>query len=236
MKQPVISTPNNLSSLTNERRSPISSFSFFLKFSAFLIVVLILLAVDGFFFSKSLQQKIPLSPNPKKASPGTPTLSFPASTISSANWKTYRNKKYQYLIKYPSNWFVTEAIDPKIGNSDGKEVAFASFDQNEQEWPTSRAKVKISILENPQKLGGEEWYRAWQKDSKGDIQILGEEKLVISGTEGFKFITEHPRDRNGSIYIIYLPRGNQMYQFWVGGNKEYLSTLKNILSTFKFLD
>ena len=82
----------------------------------------------------------------------TPLSKLPEITISkkikdeTANWKTYRNEEYKYIVKYPkdSDWEITNEINPLIFGSESC--------------------IWIQVAENPKNLSVEKYYEEFYKD------------------------------------------------------------------------
>ena len=68
---------------------------------AVLMILLGILAV-GYFMYKNQQTSIPIE---------TKNIIVANTTDKFANWKTYKNKEYEFELQYPQNWVVKQAVD-----------------------------------------------------------------------------------------------------------------------------
>ncbi|KKU03139.1 MAG: hypothetical protein UX06_C0045G0005 [Candidatus Giovannonibacteria bacterium GW2011_GWA2_45_21] len=72
-----------------------------------------------------------------------------------ANWKTYRNDKYGFEIKYPSKWFISESANTvgltdydatkyEQGNPEGTAIQFVSYTTTHQAFPDIISNANIA--------------------------------------------------------------------------------------------
>lgn len=138
-----------------------------------------------------------------------PTEKTSQSTNKISNWATYTNTKYDYQIKYPTDWVVevdgvviwqNQVPNPELGNS----VVFFGT-KTKPYGQTARTlwniKVFISPAENSKKLSPRSWYVEQSKlhfsygveqkfDNLEDTTFKGLPALKVKGSpdEGYGFI------------------------------------------------
>lgn len=176
-----------------------------------------------------------------------------------ADWKTYRNEEYDFLIsgfeiRHPENWHPSEISF--------LEIWFArSFPENSKEYVVikiSIVKDKYGKLVDPQSITNIESF----KEKVGQIYMMGKiieegRKVNIEDIRGYKIIAElcvrgcrgYSDDQFAPFSIVYLmdDKNKKVYgvSYFEGisgvGSKKtieewrYYSEFKQILSTFKFI-
>ena len=104
--------------------------------AAILIVILIALAVGGYFVYTNYSNNRTRVNFPQPSSSPADETAKPDSI--GANWKTYTNSKYRYVIRYPNDWDVVDV------HTDEK-VTFGGKGSVEN-WPPL---VSIHVFETP---------------------------------------------------------------------------------------
>jgi len=181
---------------------------FVLPLAILIVVVLIVAGVVGYYFYKTSQeQKEAEVPKPEQEIDET------------ADWKTYRNDRYGYEVKYPNNWKVQEGGAPRSPTF--------SYHWNENIY------CQFDIVVTPVDYGGEiAWYK--ENDYK-------ETKYGIGGISAIRFNKSQVGknsepldaiffDKNSNYYRISLRTSTNKYE--VGCNDVF----NQILSTFKFIE
>jgi hypothetical protein len=191
-------------------------------------------------------QKTP-TVQPTTVATATTRASTPAAELSPgeiANWKTYSNNKYNYSVKYPTDWKLNTTqldavniLEPKeVSDDDVLQVIgvinFEVFEGNTTtrkyaEWDVERY---IKFVESGGKTEGEEFEPA-------GVQRYGSAKL--DGIDGLKVNLHHGAadhygvivKRNDKFYFINLSaRGGELDS----NLKVYEKILDGVISTFKF--
>ena len=158
------------------------------------------------------------SPSPISAVTSSPsaTVSPSASASVPADWKTYTNDTYIYLIKYPGDWKVSS--DKGTNSSAPKRVSWVDFGNS----------FSIEVLNDYTSI--DEWVNDQQNSDLGknlytvkDIDLLGglPAKQLSTTVEGGAV-------RTGLHY------GKYVYVFHLIGESKPTSVYDQILSTLDF--
>jgi len=150
-------------------------------------------------------------PTPTPGAVATPT---PDPT---ANWKTYTNTKYGYLIKYPKDWILRP--DKQVPEQ------IVSFKNTKE---LDRLSSNLSI------------YSGGAHTTVPPNAVLSETKsVIIAGQEATKEVYEKPYGEEGLLEWIKFSNELKVGQIAVykhGKVREHLDILNLMLSTFKFLE
>ena len=154
-----------------------------------------------------------------------PILKPTLSTDETVSWKTYINKKFNYVIKYPSELTIGNDIDP--------ESAFEYVD-NLYLIDNMGNFIDIFNEKNPNKLAVNDWL----KSDRGQIYNFNNSnyrKINISLLDWYIFDPPLTFSLDSSAFKWGLFYNTEIF---LVGNKTRLSdiTLETILSTLKFLD
>ncbi len=147
----------------------------------------------------------------------TPEVLATPTPDPTADWETYTNEKYGYLIKYPSQWEVTE----------GKELrqVVISGDIGDLYY----APLSIQVYENTKKLSIEDWAKefGWENIIPKFTDIKIDSKLAVRW-----------KDSLGVLNFI-VQNDDKIYNFSPLEVQENIENqnlmMEKILSTFKFL-
>ena len=184
-----------------------------------------------------------------KSSPSSPTLPQPTTTIPlsptadpTSNWKTYKNTKLNYSIKYPTDFNIVKGPADNLPDSAFQDLDNISFES------ANRGRFDVSI--NPKDASGKqiqcdtdaECLQKWldvlkitppdEVISKISIKILGKNR------EGFENIIKNKFYTQGFDYYVFIEKGN-IWNIGLPGQAEQKKTnseeiFDQILSTFKF--
>ena len=133
-----------------------------------IILVVVIVAFAGAVGYLTLVRKSTLSaqspiPIPTTAqAPETQQSTSTTKTQSSeiANWKTYRNTKYGYELKYPTqDWYPDNLRGLPVSETDEAFMIAKVFEDNSYVIPQSRLYMRFSIIvrSNPNNLTAKEW-------------------------------------------------------------------------------
>ncbi len=160
-----------------------------------------------------------------------------------AEWKTYRNKKYGYQVKYPKGWEIIEA-KPRVGYKteeamnilyDGQVQKVTFLEKKYVNW---RGEFQIGIISNPDKLSLEQYInKSDYADVSGGSLIRGISDTTVSGKPA-KRLSIFAFDHEG-IEIIMLYKGYIYYISFTDNpsdaeEERHQQIYQQILSTFRF--
>ncbi len=203
-------------------------------FSTLVGVIITLLVIGGIVFViKNHQSKSPVVSD-NKQNVITPTPS-PASSVSTAGWKVYQNKKCGYEFKYPNGWSLDTSDPDRTFLSLGDyKIQIFSADFNFGETITDQSQTSyISAHYVPLYVAGRRAFR--ERDAQGST---GNKRAY--GDYGLSFVFERPTtigqmtsfdsflENSGIYYAIVYNFGVQNY------DKSVITTADNIVSTVRF--
>ena len=219
----------------------------------FILIILALIIVGGIGYYAYKNGQIKLTPLEKSSVPPAPTANQ-APDGSLANWKTYKNEKYGFELKYPEEFEVKEEFDgdlkveftnfiPKDKDINGR----IAISYNSPHWPLLGRLSRKSLLSFIDIVG--EAFAAFPlPTSLGKIKIdnvFGEHKAVISGDGELHNIFFQNNKTKFEIVAEWGHMSDMPFAPSYPGEKppDYsrdqkviMDALDQILSTFKFLD
>lgn len=205
-----------------------------------LVGILIIVGVAGgaYYLGKSSTLKLSSAPvAPYQAPQPTPPTSSDANREPSgsavspkpsgageiANWKTYTNKDYKFLIKYPSNMVYEEPVN------DTYLLLVAFRDPTIPIWSDyfTLEVVKSKNLED------EIEYRRWQIVGHVADSMKKESRITVRGYEGarleYEIATSDPNSKKDFIIVIIK---SEKYNYVIQANSELID---KIVSSFQIL-
>ena len=149
------------------------------------------------------------------------------SQDETANWKTYRNSKYGFEMRYPNDWLIE-------GNQDS--VYFKRTDISQEEMERKQIGYPLSILiENTSAGSILDWFENEFSDRAQDSRP--EKHLItIGGVNGIKY--SDPISMGGCDGTFATIKNGKLFRFLRHGSTcGYSDELfTNIISTFKFVE
>lgn len=191
------------------------------KFKLILFIVILLIIVGGGAYYLGAKQNKLIVGNQQTS----PTIAPPIPTSTpdpTANWKTYKNEKYGFEVKYPNNY----AISTQSGSFVAPNII--SF--------KPPAEIMFTVDDNPRNLSLSEWV-------KSDIVIhdlsIKWQSIIVGSVESLKSPISGNMD-GGVGYSALIPQKNKVYSLLFStkapGAEAELKVFDQMLSTFKFTD
>lgn len=175
------------------------------------------------------------------------TTPIPSATPidETANWKTYNEKTYKFLVKYPDDWiFKTYYLDERKEYDEKylEDILIVNFKNKKttREFELNTpGLINIAIIYIKPNVSFEDII-SHEKNSYGDIYpkplLIFDDKVSVNGIQAHKFTYKYS---DNTYNIVYVPRENgSIYK--IGGsvlNEDFSlqeKFLDQILSTFKF--
>ncbi|MBI4157225.1 hypothetical protein HY502_00025 [Candidatus Woesebacteria bacterium] len=176
-------------------------------FAPIIILVVIALAVAGYFAYQNMQLKKSADNKQQAAVPST--TSYPSPTANpTANWKTYTNQEYNFSFKYPSDLAVRENKNPSL--TENAEIVLVG------ELSDKFFYVNLGYLEDG--------------TDKADMKFEYKDSVIASKQAKMQTITT-----GGKVTQVSYGVKNENTDMVISSNfEEYI--FDQILSTFKFIE
>lgn len=151
------------------------------------------------------------------------TTTVTPQTTNTENWKTYKNSKYQYSFKYPSDWSNFSMKDFSKTNLIGDEESLYIGPLNSNTKPPQILQITTYPLNN---------YHETELYSPQSCTV----ENIIIGINKINATMRKCKDQNINSSIV-LKTNNYAYIIdELNGNSTLKKTVDQILSTFKFLE
>jgi hypothetical protein len=219
------------------------------------LLILILLSVIFVVMGLNLQPKPQLVPSQSQ----TPEISQPTQEpqqkqepIDTSNWKTYRNEKYGFEVRYPGNFKINEDKEVGFGitlspSADATQflviqpdIGFDFFDEYlPLNWEETIEKLnaikKILFLQNE--------YESYTKKLRERASKI--QNIIFAGREAvsLKTVDLDPFDKKTLFYTLKITdlknlpwsKNNRIHYEVEEGNDDLIKIFDQILSNFKFI-
>lgn len=155
------------------------------------------------------------------------TTTTPTTTDETANWKTYNNTTYGFSVKYPTDYFFSEATPVEI-KAIPNEVFFVNFYNNDFKIkPDVTAPLKVELITN----SGDDlknWIAFFYKGTGSGASSTIKAKTV-NGLSGYTFdfypddsgkkMTGFATTKNGKYYSITASSSTSIFNNFLNSLK-----------------
>lgn len=191
--------------------------SYFVKLILVVVIFFSFLTAVGL-VAQSVKNKRIVNREPQVSISSEPTATLLVKDETS-DWKTYKNDKYGYEVKYPNNWAGIETSP--ITN-------YASFTSEKRDM--AQAGFWIRVFKNSNKLSIKEW---WDKEYiKGDAVYELKGAFLSEGKSEFPVIVFKEKNGLEFNYLVFS-KDNYIYIILTPLADEQIN---QIFSTFKFIE
>jgi len=186
------------------------------------------------------QRQIQFTPHPTP----TPTVTTTPTPDPTADWETYTNTKYGYLIKYPEGWYLSEAGDIS------EAADFLDVKKAPQDITPHDIKVRVHTIKEvgPQWVSVKAFFDEIYNKPIGTIsgpkgRTTKVANITISGYKAVKQIEETFPIETEAFYstVVYvLKESNTVIKVYTMASSKseesvFIDTFNLMLSTFRFL-
>lgn len=200
------------------KSSPNSKEEGFISFWIIGIVIAIIISGIGYLALKQQKESVP---QPQSTTEQIQDIKE-TSEINTLNWKTYRNEKYGFEVRYPEKW-KTEEYEGKI---------FISFPGWREGLPEGGGSVIIEV----RNINLEEFIDEYNKsdvleDGSVLAEIIKQENFILDNISATKLTGTTALGVN--VNFIFVRRDNKSY---IIDFHDFDQSHLQILSTFKFIE
>lgn len=200
------------------------------KRTLFIILLILILTgvitVTGLYIGKKLArpQEEPIIPPSIESEEIAPKITpTEPSEIDISSWKTYRDEKYRYEIRYPAGWIV-----------ESKNTNMTVFSPSKLEGKYEQPFIEINVKSNPQNLSIREFYNGINDrdlfSQTNNRYTTGE----IAGRKYFKFV---PYITFAGKVVVVIPLNSTFLEITDFGSKyQENRVFDTMISTLKFFN
>ena len=186
-QQPVNSTPPSVNNSSGSKLIPI----------ILGVAAVVIIAIGA--YTLGAKQSQPVVQNSIQTTP----IPSPTPIDETANWKTYTNTKYGFLIKYPMSWSYLE-----VPNTTYKTTTDQVWFSNDGKWPMpqtdSKATITIELTKNNPSVGwSEEFFTDYKKERtildnisaeriSGTHKEIGAKRVIVFADIGDYYLVAQP--------------------------------------------
>ena len=148
------------------------------------------------------------------------------STYQAGELKIYKSDKFNFTIAYPKEWLVQtdDAGVPHFYNKSGANKAKQDPNGELEE------SLAVLVLDNPQQLGPEAWYKAREEYPQEDQSQIKQQVVTINGQPAYRYETPYG-------FVPYLntvfTRGDKAYLVQQFAGSTDRTVYDQIVQTFK---
>lgn len=144
---------------------------------------------------------------------------------STADWKTYTNTDYGYLIKYPSTW----TVDSKAKDRRGKTIPIFLAPGMNNAPGDKMVGIQVNPTTNVSRIDSADYIK------RNGNMIISTSPVVVGGVSTDKFIINSNKEYDMRVYV---EKNSETYSFELynttSSDKEYIDNFNLMLSSFQF--
>lgn len=190
----------------------------------FIAVIVIAAGYFGWYYYSQSKAKT-ATPTPTVTPPIASTTTPTASTVSTADWKTYTSDKYGFSLKYPAKYPV------KVEGNNGFCIDGNPLNAATEVFCQDASGMSITVVSNSKNLSLDAFVKDFNTRTQGVTYKY--EPVTVNGLTGIKSVQTSVCDGVGCDYgTYYLQNGDNVAI--ISYSDVTNTTFSTILSTFQF--